>query len=44
MMTEKEKNRILIEEINKLLHMCHDSELIDLIYAILVNNLPVGDE
>lgn len=43
-MTTKEKKKLMIQEINKLLEICNDDEIIDLIYVILVNNLPVGDE
>ena len=43
-MTTKEKKKLMIQEINKLLEICNDEEIIDLIYVILVNNLPVGDD
>ena len=43
-MTTKEKKKLMIQEINKLLEICNDEEIIDLIYVILVNNLPMGDE
>ena len=43
-MTTKEKKKLMIQEINKLLEICNDEEIIDLIYVILVNNLPMGDD